>query len=173
MPFIINVENLNGLESAVFAPDLNTELVLNRGDGLIVIETAVLQILHKYRQCHHRQPEQGGVFIGEIRSPHIVITHVTEPGPHDLASRFGFVRKKRHHQTIVDELWQTSGGYLIYLGEWHTHPESIPTPSGTDLKMIQTQFKKNKINEPFLLLIIQGTKELYVGLYDGNEIHIK
>lgn len=159
MLFIINVENLNGLESAVFVPDLNTELVLNRGDGLIVIETAVLQTLHKYRQYHHRQPEQGGVFIGEIRSQHIVITHVTEPGPHDLASRFGFVRKKRHHQAIVDKLWQTSGGYLTYLGEWHTHPEPHPSPSATDI----ASWKKNLPHNQCSIVAIIGQESDWWG----------
>ncbi|MFD1009499.1 MULTISPECIES: Mov34/MPN/PAD-1 family protein [Oceanisphaera] len=118
----------------MFVPDAKAELILsNPAGGLIVVETAVLQTLHKYRQLHHRQSEQGGVFVGEVRSPHIIITHVSEPGPYDRASRFGFVRKKQHHQTMVDQLWRTSGGYLTYLGEWHTHPESNPLPSATDL----------------------------------------
>lgn len=118
----------------MFVPDIKAELILsNRVGGLIVVETAVLQTLQRYRQFHHSQSEQGGVFVGEVRPPHIIITHATEPGPSDRASRFGFVRKKQHHQAIVDQLWRTSGGYLTYLGEWHTHPESNPLPSATDL----------------------------------------
>lgn len=134
MPFIISVESLENLENAVFVPDIQAELTLsNRAGGLIIVETAVLQTLNRYRQLHHSQPEQGGVFIGEVRLPHIIITHVTEPSPYDRASRFGFVRKKQHHQAMVDQLWQTSGGYLTYIGEWHTHPEANPLPSATDM----------------------------------------
>lgn len=118
----------------MFVPDINAELTLsNKAGVLIIVETPVLHTLNKYRQLHHNQPEQGGVFIGEIRSPHIIITHVTEPSPNDRASRFGFVRKKQHHQVIADQLWQASGGYLTYIGEWHTHPESNPLPSITDI----------------------------------------
>ena len=29
-------------------------------------------------------------------------------------------------------MFACSGGRAIYLGTWHTHPESVPTPSGID-----------------------------------------
>ncbi|QIF45470.1 peptidase [Aeromonas hydrophila] len=132
------------MENVVFVPDVKAELTLsNRAGGLIIVETAVLHILNRYRQLHHSQPEQGGVFIGEIRPPHIIITHVTEPSPYDQASRFGFVRKKQHHQVMVDQLWHTSGGYLTYIGEWHTHPESNPLPSATDVSSWRKGLPKN------------------------------
>ena len=37
--------------------------------------------------------------------------------------------------------------------------------------MIKRQFKKNKLNEPFLILIIQGLEEIYVSLYDGKKFY--
>lgn len=118
----------------MFAPDLNSELVLrNQSGGLVIVETAALRALNKYRQLHKNQCEQGGVLIGEVRPPHIIITQITEPGPADVATRFGFTRKKQHHQHQVDQHWLTSGGFLTYIGEWHTHPEPNPTPSGVDL----------------------------------------
>lgn len=45
-----------------------------------------------------------------------------------------------------------SGQKTIYIGEWHTHPENYPNPSGVDNKMIVQQYFKNRINEPFLIL---------------------
>lgn len=150
----------------MFVPDPKSELILsNQVGGLVIVETSVLKTLDKYRQFYRNQSEQGGVFIGEVRIPHIIITHVTEPGPSDLATRFGFVRKKQHHQRTVDQLWLTSGGYLTYLGEWHTHPEPNPLPSAIDL----SSWRKGLPNDRTSIVAIIGQQTDWWGYCEkGN-----
>ncbi|WP_338895642.1 Mov34/MPN/PAD-1 family protein [Klebsiella pneumoniae] len=82
----------------------------------------VVRLLKSYRQMQYVSTEAGGVLIGERRGPHIVITHISEPGPGDIRTRNRFERKGDHHQLKVDELFEQSNGFLVYLGEWHTHP---------------------------------------------------
>lgn len=89
----------------------------------------------KYTQDHPDDPESGGVLLGRkiLDSNDIVVDRVTEPFPSDHRRRRRFIRRSNGHQEAVNEAWQASGGTTIYLGEWHTHPEPVPTPSSIDI----------------------------------------
>lgn len=145
-------------------------IIINKS---IHISDSVLNLFEKHKQRRRWSNESGGILLGQVTDKGVFILKASTPNKFDKASRYSFECNKDGAQIIMDYEFINSDKKTIYLGEWHTHPESIPTPSGTDINMIQTQFKKNKINEPFLLLIIQGTKELYVGLFDGKKIHTK
>ena len=92
------------------------------------------------------------------------------PNKFDKATRTGFIRDKDAAQVIVDFEFINSDNKSIYLGEWHTHPEDIPTPSEQDMKMIKEQFHKNSLNEPVIFLVIVGLKKNYINIYDGKKI---
>jgi integrative and conjugative element protein (TIGR02256 family) len=147
------------------------EIILNSKS--IHISDSVLDIFEKYKQNSKWSNESGGILLGQVTKEGVYILKASTPNKFDKGSRYSFECNKDGAQIIMDYEFINSNKKTIYIGEWHTHPEPIPTPSGTDINMIQTQYKKNKINEPFLLLIIQGTKELYVGLFDGKAIHNK
>lgn len=136
----------------------------------ICITREVLSVLELYKQTNN-QNEAGGIILGFVfEDGEVVISEVSQPNKFDKASRFGFVRDKKMAQQIVDRAFVESGGKLIYLGEWHTHPETIPKPSRTDKRMIKNQYKKNIINENFLILLIQGIESLYIAVYNGNQL---
>ncbi|TFZ62066.1 hypothetical protein E4631_25605 [Hymenobacter sp. UV11] len=59
---------------------------------------------------------------------------------------------------------------MVYIGEWHTHPESHPTPSSTDIEMIRRQYQNKGRNTDFLLLVIQGTVSRYVVLIKNGQL---
>ncbi|WP_353723141.1 Mov34/MPN/PAD-1 family protein [Dyadobacter sp. 676] len=69
-------------------------------------------------------------------------------------------------QIIINYEFENSHGQIIYLGEWHTHPECSPSPSQRDLSMIREQFKLTSLNTNFVLLLIQGFEVLDVGVLD-------
>lgn|SRR5690554_6632066 len=136
----------------------------------ICIAESVLKVLDSYKQTGD-QNEAGGIILGRVYENNVVcITELSEPNEFDKSSRYSFVRDKKMAQLIVDEAFDRSGGKLIYLGEWHTHPERHPMPSWVDKRMIKQQFKKNIINESFLILLIQGTKSLYAAIYNGKKL---
>jgi integrative and conjugative element protein (TIGR02256 family) len=59
--------------------------------------------------------------------------------------------------------WHKKG--LHYVGDWHTHPELIPNPSGDDTESIRESFVKSKHTLHGFLLIIVGTATFPKGLY--------
>ena len=113
----------------------NKELVYKEEDGsLVVIIPDVIKVFMSYRQLNVTSPESAGVLIGERRGSHIVIKTVSEPNNNDIRSRFTVNRIGTHHQQKVDQAFIDSKGTSQYVGEWHTHPEDIPTPSGLDFE---------------------------------------
>ena len=116
-----------------------------------------------------QKKESGGILLGQVVDKTIYITKVSTPNRFDKSGRYKFVRNKKAAQIIIDHEFINSNGKTIYLGEWHTHPENKPSPSNIDIKMLSQQFKKNKINEEYLLLIIRGLQQIYIAFYDGNK----
>lgn len=65
--------------------------------------------------------------------------------------------------------YERSNHTRVYIGEWHTHPEDIPSPSSVDVSSIKNSFWQNDL--PFkncILMVIIGRKEIYWGLYNGS-----
>lgn len=69
---------------------------------------------------------------------------------------------RKSEQREIDR-WHSKGFH--YVGDWHTHPESVPSPSGRDSESIRDCFVKSKHHLLGFLLIIVGTAPLPEGLY--------
>jgi len=147
-------------------------MTIKRGKYNINLSENVLYILNKYIQ-NKNQNESGGIILGWVSNKNdnnIYVTKLSLPTNFDKSSRYAFERDKHIAKIITDYEFYNSNGKIVYLGEWHTHPESNPSPSSVDIKMIKQQYKNNKINVDFLIILIQGVKSLCVGLYDGNQL---
>jgi integrative and conjugative element protein (TIGR02256 family) len=92
----------------------------------------------------------------------VVVDAVTGPFPEDKYSRFTFFRSRRRAQQIVDEAWHTSHGTKIYLGDWHTHPEDIPSPSSQDLRNWRKICEAAVYEQKLLLFLIAGRVSLRI-----------
>lgn len=139
----------------------------------IIISDSVISILERYKQLKKTDKEAGGIIIGQIKEDEIYVMKISTPNLFDRSSRYRFECDKDAAQIIIDYEFYNSGGKSIYLGEWHTHPERIPTPSSVDKKMIERQYKKNILNEPFLLLLIQGAEKTYLAMCDGKKLIVE
>ncbi len=137
----------------------------------ILICDSVIQILSSHKQEEKDKYEVGGILLGQVKGNEIYILRLSTPNKYDNASKYGFVRDKDMAQIIVDYEFINSNKKTIYLGEWHTHPEDFPKPSNVDRKMMKDQFQKNTLNEPYLILAIQGHEELYLGLFNGKRLY--
>jgi integrative and conjugative element protein (TIGR02256 family) len=140
------------------------------GNLKVSISRHVLEVLSKYKQVKPHQHEAGGIMLGQIKDSHVYVLRLSVPTTFDKSSRTSFLRNKQIAQIIIDYEFINSGNKTIYLGEWHTHPENFPTPSGIDKAMILDQFKLNTLNEPFILLLIQGINGFYLVKYDGVKL---
>ncbi len=64
---------------------------------------------------------------------------------------------------MADRMWRDSGGTVRYLGEWHTHPEAHPAPSGTDRREWLALAARRADGRPCLTVIV-GLQALHVAL---------
>ena len=145
-------------------------MTFSDGNIVVAVDDGVLNVFRHFRQVG-RKLEKGGILLGQCYdNDSIVIKKASTPTKFDKSHRFNFFRDKRSAQLFIDYEFLNSNGKTIYLGEWHTHPEDYPTPSGTDVKMIKNQFNKNSINEDFLIMVIVGRKSFYVCYFDGKRI---
>lgn len=101
--------------------------------GWVLFEPVVLETIGHFRQDTKNKSEAGGILLGFRRGPHLHVVEATTPTNRDRRSRTGFERSAEIHRHIAMCRWQDTGGTMDYLGEWHTHPEANPSPSGIDL----------------------------------------
>jgi integrative and conjugative element protein (TIGR02256 family) len=121
----------------------------------------VLEVFNKYKQDTKEKTEAGGILLGSRRGPHFEIVLATEPTKHDKRSRYHFERSPKVHNEIALEIWRRTNGHTTYLGEWHTHPQVIPSPSVLDISEWDLLTKKQ--NKPFSMVIV-GIEQLCVGI---------
>lgn len=146
-------------------------MILSVTSYTVLIADGVMEIFNRCKQDSPRKPEQGGILLGQVVDNRIYIMRVSTPTAMDKMSRSSFVRDRGAAQVIVNHEFENSNGKTIYLGEWHTHPEDTPSPSSVDIEMIKNQRKRTLANVPFLLMMIVGLGDIYVGLFDGSQIH--
>lgn len=131
----------------------------------------VVAILDFHKQRKSNDNERGGIILGKIQDNNIIINRLSVPTELDKSSRYNFERHRLSAQIIIDYEFHNSSKKITYLGEWHTHPEDNPSPSQTDLKMIQQQISSNIIHTDFLILMIQGRESLYFGIKDKKQLN--
>lgn len=134
------------------------------GDIEVQITPPVIDIFHRYRQIPARQHESGGILLGKVYANKIIVEAASIPNKSDKSGRFSFYRNVQRAQKIVEQAWKDSDGEIIYLGEWHTHPEVTPKPSPTDKRLIANMLRDTEMEIEFLILIIVGTTNYYVAI---------
>ena len=141
-------------------------MVIELGDIILTIDQKVLEIFRSFIQDDENKPEAGGVLMGYyIDDYSFYISDLTIPAQSDISSRFTFIRSFKNAQKIIAQFFKKSKGKKIYLGEWHTHPEKMPTPSSTDLNSFKKQLGTNELNSKCIFMIIIGTKGIYAASY--------
>lgn len=130
--------------------------------GVVELASAVVTVLDRFRQLEAGAPEAGGMLLGRLinESHDLVVDEATEPGKRDRKGRYFFFRRRSHAQKRVDEVWFASHSTVNYLGEWHSHPEDDPSPSGTDINNWLTICRKARYEQDCLVFVIVGRKTL-------------
>ncbi|HGN2220474.1 TPA: Mov34/MPN/PAD-1 family protein [Pseudomonas aeruginosa] len=120
----------------------------------------VIDVFEQYIQGE-LDTEAGGILLGHVRGIHLEILEATIPTPKDRRLKYFFERLLHGHQRIAEKRWKDSNGLVRYVGEWHTHPEDYPTPSGLDISEWQKLAKGRRDGRPMLASIV-GRKGLRV-----------
>jgi integrative and conjugative element protein (TIGR02256 family) len=141
-----------------------TPVFVDSLNGKVKIGPTALSVISSFIQDDYKKAEAGGVLLGRflIGSNDVVVDQVTMPMTSDKRSRFHFFRSARSHQKLILEAWTSSQGTCNYLGEWHTHPESDPHPSGYDFQNWQKKLQFDKFDNDFLYFVIVGTTQINV-----------
>ncbi|MGA4641082.1 Mov34/MPN/PAD-1 family protein [Stutzerimonas stutzeri] len=88
--------------------------------------------------CRAYPQETGGILVGYIADGELpVVVTVVGPGPDAVHQRDRFQPDHAWQCERLDELYDRSAGVLVYLGDWHTHPDGSPQMSWLDRKTIR------------------------------------
>lgn len=136
--------------------------------GIFKISKGALLQMGSYVQDDHRKTEAGGVMLGRfiVGTADVIVDQVTEPMSSDKRSRRRFFRTVRDHQAVIDRRWCQSRHRCNYLGGWHTHAESSPSPSGIDTSDWKHALQMDKFDCETLYFIIVGTQKIRA--WEGN-----
>lgn len=127
--------------------------VKSLGLNLVICDEVVSEI--KQHAKRHFPKEYGGVLIGKYSKDQKTasIHHIIHPkkfknSPSFFEANVISINKK------IKQYYEDSNGELIYLGEWHSHPNMPAIPSSIDVNAMSKidQDKEVKIASPILLI---------------------
>ena len=107
------------------------------------------------------KPETGGLIFGRRSETRIIVEECVVIKVVKKQSRAAFWPCNKEELRVIRML-KKSG--LNYLGDWHTHPQEIPTPSFEDICSMKKSFKESIHRLPFFLLIVVGWADFPSGL---------
>lgn len=121
------------------------------------------QILKQMQDLVAENPsiETGGVLAGYTNeSGNVVITHASGPGPNAIKLPTKFEKDIEYCQAFLDDLFTSTNKKIVYVGEWHSHPNGCNHPSGTDIKSLSTiAFQKEYLTDMPLMIIFSNLGE--------------
>jgi len=129
----------------------------------VELTPAVLGHLQAHKQRRRLSCEAGGQLFARLDVPGMVqIVEATGPRPTDRRSLFGF-EPDRHAERREIQARYTQG--LHFVGDWHTHPQRIPVPSGRDERSMQEMVRQSAHDLPGFFMVIVGRADFPAGLY--------
>lgn len=139
----------------------------NADIGLTIeIEDELIHNLYEYGLSHYPS-EFGGLLMGYYSedSKTVLIKDTVLPKKY-TSSKYFFERGITGLKRTLKALFKRTPS-LIYIGEWHTHPDNPPVPSVTDLIALReiVQHDKVSITNPILLIIGINKTSYELGFY--------
>ena len=134
---------------------------------LLHFSTGTLETFRQHVQSSDVDREAGGLLLGSVHGAHLLIEQATVPTAWDKRFRYLFERMPFGHEAIALSRWTASQGTVRYLGEWHTHPEDHPHPSGLDRSEWNRLSAQRRDKRPMLAVIV-GRKSLHVELVPSS-----
>jgi integrative and conjugative element protein (TIGR02256 family) len=141
---------------------VNLVYVIEPGGPSVVLSDAVVAAMLRYRQTSIMDKEAGGQLFAVFEGGDTIVVEATPPKPHDKRARFGFM-PNRWFQNMEIKTNHKQGKHFV--GDWHTHPQPVPVPSGDDIKSMVDCFKKSRHELKAFLMVIVGTAEPSKGLF--------
>lgn len=122
-------------------------------ESVVIFESKVVSTLWSHRQDGGKGPEAGGQIFAEFNGSTIRVVHASVPGGNDRRWWSRFIPDRLREQREIYQQYQAG---LHFVGDWHTHPQEMPSPSHTDVESLQDCFRKSKHQLNALLMVIIG-----------------
>lgn len=133
---------------------------------VVEVTESVMEKINQYRQ--KAGSETGGIIMGSIINERkIRINRISQPCV-ILTSRCGCTRDAKKANGIIQREFEASNHTRVYLGEWHTHPENMPTPSRTDYQSVRDIFRNALLPYNRIIILIIGLKSEYWSCFNGK-----
>ena len=120
-----------GSLSARLAPRADCDTCAPSPVSEIVLDGAVSEAMTELARAAYPS-ETGGILVGSIAGGRVHVIAATDAGPGAIQSPTLFLRDGPYCQRRLEELIRVDPG-VTYVGEWHSHPNHSPEPSGTDV----------------------------------------
>jgi integrative and conjugative element protein (TIGR02256 family) len=134
----------------------------------VIFPAPVLDHLAKHSQTRWWHREAGGQLFARFDAPNIIIEEATGPRRSDWRTRYSYYPNRRAEQREINRRYAQG---LHFVGDWHTHPEPIPTPSDRDADSMRELFSRSDHALNGFVLAIVGRENfpygLCVWLYSG------
>ena len=140
------------------------QYVLEDSGQTLVLARPVIAHLDRYRQRRDTSREAGGQLFARFMDRTVRVERATGPRSTDRRSRWSFLPDRLAERREVKRLFRIG---LNYVGDWHTHPERVPRPSGTDVDSVTEMFRKSRHRLAGFVIVIRGTACLPEGLFVG------
>lgn len=133
----------------------------------LIITHAVIDHLKRHRQSSPCTREAGGQLFARFDGNIIRIERATGPRLSDRRGLRKFVPNRLAERREIKRMFKKG---LHYVGDWHTHPESLPIPSQTDADSVREMFRRSRHKLASFVIVISGTtappEGIFVGLCD-------
>jgi integrative and conjugative element protein (TIGR02256 family) len=143
-------------------------MILRAGLRLVEVADEVVSTIESYARGVETKKEAGGILIGAYRGPHVEVAACTTPMRNDRRLWNLFDRNDLGHGERAMLHWRESGRTLTFVGEWHTHPELVPTPSFVDLRTWKRLGNRQKAMP--LVFAIRGLSGWWWGLMQRQHL---
>lgn len=97
---------------------------------VIRIHRAALDLIGQVARESSDGLETGGILLGHDFGELVEVTATGGPGPGAIRQPTRFRRDLAYAQRLSDDAFEADGS--VWLGEWHTHPMGLATPSELD-----------------------------------------
>lgn len=138
----------------------------------LVLSTDVLAHFERHQQMRWWQREAGGQLFARVEGNDIHVVEATGPRRTDRRGRTSYLPDRYAEQREIDERFPSE---LHFIGDWHTHPEDRPSPSGVDLRSTAEGVRRSRHALNAFVMVIVGRisfpEGLFVSVHDGQFCH--
>jgi integrative and conjugative element protein (TIGR02256 family) len=161
------------LAVAPMAIDVETLKAQSQGEWTVYVAPSLLRCVAS-RRVERLPTETGGVLIGNVdhdrKSVYLMLALPSPPDSDEWPCHY--IRGCEELRKHVDDIRNRTADNLIYVGEWHSHPNGCATLPSADDQKVFAWIAEHTLAEgvPPVMLIVgeQGRARVFVGAMDST-----